>query len=65
METQHYRRQMDTPCVKVCVFDPGSGLCSGCGRTLEEIAGWANLSDEERRRIMAELPERMRKLRLD
>jgi predicted Fe-S protein YdhL (DUF1289 family) len=56
---------MESPCVKICVFDPVSGRCSGCGRTLEEIAEWANLSDAERRRIMAELPARMKSFRPD
>ena len=56
---------METPCVKICVFDPGSGLCSGCGRSLDEIADWLNLSADERRRIMAELPQRMKKLKPD
>jgi predicted Fe-S protein YdhL (DUF1289 family) len=55
---------METPCVKTCVLDPGSGLCAGCGRSLDEIAAWGGLSEEERRRIMAELPERMTKLRM-
>jgi len=56
---------METPCVKICALDPATGLCSGCGRSLEEIGAWLNLSDAERRRIMAELPERMKKLRPD
>jgi hypothetical protein len=56
---------METPCVKFCVLDPGSGLCSGCGRTLDEIAAWGGLSEEDRQRIMAELPERMKKLKPD
>jgi uncharacterized protein len=47
-----------SPCIKVCVIDPVSGLCSGCGRTLVEIAAWASLDAGERRRIMAELPAR-------
>lgn len=47
-----------TPCIKVCVIDPASGLCEGCGRTLKEIAQWARLSEAERLKIMAELPER-------
>jgi predicted Fe-S protein YdhL (DUF1289 family) len=34
-------------------MDVGSGLCIGCGRTLDEIAGWADMSAEERRAIMA------------
>jgi len=47
-----------SPCTKVCTIDPRSGLCHGCGRTLDEIARWASLDDAERSRIMAELPQR-------
>jgi len=56
---------METPCIKICTFDPVLGLCAGCGRTLDEIAAWANLSEAERRLVMAELPARMKKLRRD
>jgi predicted Fe-S protein YdhL (DUF1289 family) len=52
-----------TPCIKVCVIDPASGLCTGCGRTLAEIATWGGLEHAERRRIMAELPGRRRRAR--
>lgn len=48
-----------TPCQKVCALDPVSGLCRGCGRTGEEIAGWLGMSDGERKRIMAILPARL------
>jgi uncharacterized protein len=51
---------IESPCVDVCVIDPDSGLCEGCARTLEEIAGWAAYSTDERRRIMAELERRRR-----
>jgi len=54
---------MESPCVKICLYDPARGLCSGCGRTLEEIAGWTSLSEEERSRIMAELPRRLKQIR--
>ena len=47
-----------TPCVKVCIVDPESGLCLGCQRTLMEIAGWARLDDDARDRLMVELPGR-------
>lgn len=50
-----------SPCVRVCLLDPETGLCEGCGRTREEIGQWFRLSEEERLRIMAELPERMRR----
>lgn len=49
---------IESPCIKVCVIEAETGLCAGCGRTLEEIAGWAGMSAERRRRIMAELPGR-------
>jgi predicted Fe-S protein YdhL (DUF1289 family) len=39
-------------------MDACSGLCIGCGRTLDEIAGWADTSAEERRAIMVVLPAR-------
>lgn len=51
---------ISSPCTKVCVIDSASGLCSGCGRTLGEIATWGSLNEAERRAIMAALPERMR-----
>ena len=47
-----------TPCIKVCVVDGESGLCLGCYRRLNEVAGWAGLSDEERDRVITELPGR-------
>ncbi len=47
-----------TPCVKVCVVDGESGLCMGCYRRLNEVAGWARLTEAERETIMAELPSR-------
>lgn len=47
-----------TPCIKVCIVDPESSLCLGCHRTLMEIAGWSRLAEEERERLMAELPGR-------
>jgi predicted Fe-S protein YdhL (DUF1289 family) len=50
---------METPCVKICTLDARSGLCLGCGRTIDEIADWGRMSDAERRRIMAELPARV------
>ena len=51
-------RSIATPCVKVCIVDGASGLCLGCWRTLSEIGGWSGFTDEQRARIMAELPER-------
>ena len=49
---------MQTPCTKICTLDARKERCIGCGRTLDEIARWASMSDGERARIMAELPSR-------
>ena len=51
-----------TPGVKVCVVDGESGLCLGCFRTLEEIAGWSRLTPERRDAVMSELPDRRRRI---
>jgi predicted Fe-S protein YdhL (DUF1289 family) len=48
-----------SPCVKICVIDGPSGLCAGCGRSLNEIGRWLSYSDAERRAIMKALPARL------
>jgi predicted Fe-S protein YdhL (DUF1289 family) len=49
----------ESPCIAVCMIDPGSGLCYGCGRTLPEIASWHRLQSAERQAVMATLAQRM------
>jgi len=50
---------VSSPCIKTCAVSGQTGLCIGCGRTLNEIARWGSLTEEERRAIMAVLPERL------
>jgi len=52
---------MESPCIKICTYDSESGLCRGCGRTLDEIGAWFSMTDQERRAVMEELPERLRR----
>jgi predicted Fe-S protein YdhL (DUF1289 family) len=49
---------LETPCIEVCAIDAETGLCRGCGRTIDEIARWAAMTSEQRRVIMAILPAR-------
>jgi uncharacterized protein len=42
---------------------PASRICIGCGRSLDEIARWAALSEAERLAIMARLPARLAALK--
>ena len=53
------RNEIESPCVRVCVVHPETRLCTGCARSLEEIAGWSRMSVEDRSRVMRELPERV------
>jgi len=50
---------IETPCNRVCALHPVSGLCMGCGRSVEEIAGWIGFDDKERSAIMMRLPMRL------
>jgi len=47
-----------SPCIKVCALDRERLVCLGCGRTLDEIARWSEMTDEERARVIALLPAR-------
>ena len=49
----------ETPCTAVCMMDPRSKLCFGCGRTLPEIARWHRMESAERLALMPQLPARM------
>jgi predicted Fe-S protein YdhL (DUF1289 family) len=49
----------ETPCIAVCIIDPRTSLCFGCGRTLPEIARWGRMDSTERQAVMAQLAARM------
>ena len=50
---------LETPCIAVCMMDPKTKLCFGCGRTLPEIARWHRMESAERLAVMALLPARI------
>ncbi len=47
-----------SPCVSVCVMHEPSGWCTGCLRTLDEIAVWSLLDDAEKRGVWLQLQQR-------
>ena len=49
----------ETPCIAVCIMDPKTKLCFGCGRTLPEIARWHRMETAERLAVMEGLAARM------
>jgi predicted Fe-S protein YdhL (DUF1289 family) len=58
------QNRLDTPCVGICTMG-GAGVCTGCGRTLAQIASWSNLSPSARLAIMEELTARKTDLSRD
>ena len=49
----------ETPCIAVCMMDPRTKLCFGCGRTLPKIARWHQMDSAERLAVMEGLAARM------
>ncbi len=47
-----------SPCTNICRMNPATGWCSGCWRTLSEIAAWSSMADDDKRRIWSLLPAR-------
>ncbi len=47
-----------SPCINVCQMHVQTGLCVGCYRTLDEIARWAAIDEQERAQILALVAER-------
>ncbi len=54
---------LPSPCVQICVVDPLTGLCEGCGRSLSEIGRWAGMSEDEQRKVLKTLASRLKVLR--
>jgi hypothetical protein len=53
LETKKTVIELASPCVNICTVK--DGVCIGCGRTLEEIANWTAMTNEERKLINARL----------
>lgn len=51
-------RGVASPCISVCRIDEASGWCEGCLRTIDEIAAWSLLDDDEKRAVWSELQRR-------
>jgi predicted Fe-S protein YdhL (DUF1289 family) len=49
--------QIASPCRNVCIVS--KGLCTGCGRTLAEIAAWPTAPDPERMAIVRRAKQRL------
>lgn len=51
-------KAVPSPCISICSMDKASGLCSGCLRTLDEIAAWSTLDEPAKHAIRQRLSAR-------
>lgn len=47
-----------SPCVQVCSLNEFD-VCYGCRRSLDEIVGWARMSNEQKRAVLVALSSRI------
>jgi uncharacterized protein len=47
-----------SPCVSICRMDPRTQWCEGCYRTLDEIAAWSRMDDEQKREVWRMIAKR-------
>lgn len=48
--------EIETPCRRLCALD-AARVCTGCGRTIDEIVRWGRMTPQERRTIIKRLGE--------
>lgn len=49
-----------SPCINICRIE--GAVCTGCGRTLDEIAAWPSLKADRKTTILMAAKERLRRL---
>ncbi|SFR46982.1 DUF1289 domain-containing protein [Litoreibacter janthinus] len=58
------RKEVESPCIKVCVVHPAERICTGCLRTIDEIGAWSRMSNDARTALLDELPARAARLKV-
>ena len=48
---------VESPCINVCKIE--NDVCIGCGRTLEEIAHWLEMTDADKEQVNANLQNKI------
>ncbi len=61
-EVLRQANNVPSPCQSVCVMDEARGWCTGCLRTLPEIAAWGGLADAQKRAVWRQIEQRARDL---
>jgi uncharacterized protein len=51
-----------SPCTSVCTMSAQTGLCMGCLRTIEEIAGWGQMTDAKKLAVLDLISDRRNRI---
>jgi predicted Fe-S protein YdhL (DUF1289 family) len=51
-------QDVESPCVRICMIDPGHGFCVGCWRTLQEISDWYRYTPAQKLALLPALEDR-------
>ena len=46
-----------SPCIQICRLNDNN-LCAGCGRHVDEIRDWGQMTDREREQVLYEVKQR-------
>lgn len=55
----HTQAEVPSPCISICRMSASSGLCEGCFRTGDEIAGWSSAGNDGKRALWSLIEQRM------
>ena len=47
---------IESPCISVCRYD--NEVCRGCGRTVDEVVGWYDMTDDEKQAVLNRLEKK-------
>jgi predicted Fe-S protein YdhL (DUF1289 family) len=51
--------RVKSPCVRECLYDHDKDLCTGCGRTLDELSYWNDYTNQEKKEMLEKCKKRL------
>lgn len=45
--------KVESPCISVCRYE--NEVCVGCGRTVDEVVNWYDMTDDEKQSVVNRL----------
>ena len=47
---------IESPCISVCRYE--NEVCAGCGRTVDEVVNWYDMTDDEKQAVLNRLEKK-------